>query len=53
MNDRCQCGAESEFGAHGVTEGAVYSEHYCEACWNRKDRGLPVPPPFRLEVPNG
>jgi hypothetical protein len=30
----CQCGRESEFGAHGIRENEVYDEYYCESCWN-------------------
>jgi hypothetical protein len=35
MNDQCKCGAESDFGCHGVRDGEVYSEFYCKACYNK------------------
>ena len=35
--DNCKCGSESEFGAHGVSGGKVFSEHYCSQCWNKRE----------------
>jgi hypothetical protein len=35
--DLCPCGKESELGAHGITEGIVYSEFWCLDCWNKKE----------------
>jgi len=39
MSDLCACGKESEFGCHGITQGEIYDEYYCEACYNIKKRG--------------
>lgn len=38
---KCACGAESDYGAHGVSNGEIYDEYYCEACWNNKGRVEP------------
>jgi hypothetical protein len=32
-SDRCACGAVSDFGAHGVRAGSVFSEYFCAPCW--------------------
>lgn len=38
-SDACLgCGSESDYGAHGIKNEEVYSEHWCSACWNKKDR---------------
>jgi len=34
---KCECGAESSIGAHGIHGDEVYSEYYCEDCWNAID----------------
>ena len=34
--DRCKCGAVAEVGCHGIRDGGVYSEHWCEACYKTK-----------------
>jgi hypothetical protein len=33
----CNCGEESDFGAHGIRNGKVYSEYYCKDCYNKKE----------------
>ncbi len=30
----CKCGRESAIGGHGIREGAIYDEYYCEDCYN-------------------
>lgn len=39
--DVCQvCNQESTKGCHGVKEGSIYSEYYCDECFqNRKSLG--------------
>lgn len=39
IEDPCLvCGGPSDYGCHGIHDGAVYSEHYCEEHWlARKD----------------
>jgi hypothetical protein len=32
------CGAESDYGAHGIKNGEVYDEYFCESCYHAKDR---------------
>ena len=40
QNLKCQvCGVESDYGCHGLKNGEVYDEYYCERCYNRKKRG--------------
>lgn len=39
MSDLCSCGKESEYGCHGITNGEVYDEYFCETCYNVKKRG--------------
>lgn len=31
----CKCGAESTKGCHGVRNGQIYSEHFCDSCYNK------------------
>ena len=38
FDDVCKCGSPSEYGCHGVSEGAVYSEYLCKKCYNREKR---------------
>lgn len=33
----CACGQESTRGCHGVKDGAIYSDYYCDKCYS--DRG--------------
>lgn len=36
--DRCnKCGMESHYGAHGIRDGKVYSEYWCERCYNSRN----------------
>lgn len=32
----CKCGAESDFGCHGVRNGEIFSEYYCKNCYNKE-----------------
>jgi hypothetical protein len=36
--EKCSCGKEAEYGAHGIKEDEVYSEYYCEKCWNNRNK---------------
>lgn len=36
--DNCPCGKPSEVGAHGIRDGVVYDEYYCEDCYNQVRR---------------
>jgi len=36
-NDDCACGEESTKGCHGISNGSVYDEYYCDECYNKKD----------------
>lgn len=36
--DLCSCGAESEYGGHGLRDGKMYSEYYCAKCYYKKKR---------------
>ena len=36
--NKCKCGEESELGVHGVRNGGIYSEYYCKACYNKKEK---------------
>jgi hypothetical protein len=36
MDDKCKCGAESDYGCHGVKNMEVYSEYYCTDCYNKR-----------------
>lgn len=38
--DLCHCGEESDYGAHGIRDGAVYSEYFCKSCHNKNKREL-------------
>ena len=33
----CPCGEESVYGAHGIRDGEIYSEYFCEKCWNKRN----------------
>jgi hypothetical protein len=33
----CACRAESTRGCHGLREGRIYSEYFCDDCYNRKE----------------
>lgn len=36
--DTCMvCGEESTKGCHGVKEDKIYSEYYCDSCYNSKN----------------
>lgn len=35
--DLCECGKESTKGCHGVKDKEVYSEHYCDECFNSRN----------------
>lgn len=37
-SDKCECGAESDYGCHGVRDAQVYDEFYCKECYNKKDK---------------
>jgi hypothetical protein len=37
MEDKCSCGEESTKGCHGVTDGVVYSQYFCDKCYNKAD----------------
>lgn len=32
------CGEESSYGCHGVTDGDVFDEYWCEACFSKRRR---------------
>ena len=32
----CKCGQESTHGAHGVRDNEVFSEYFCQKCYNNK-----------------
>ena len=36
-SDLCSCGEESDYGAHGLRDGEIYDEYFCEKCWNKKN----------------
>ncbi len=39
--EKCGCGKESTRGCHGVKDGQIYSEHFCDGCFhdrNSKDQ---------------
>ena len=36
IDNKCECGEESTVGCHGITEGEVYDEYYCDKCWNKE-----------------
>lgn len=36
LDDRCPCGAESEIGEHGIRDGKIFSQHFCELCSNTR-----------------
>lgn len=38
-NACCICGQESTHGCHGIKDGAVYSEYFCETHYNSNRRG--------------
>jgi len=41
IEDPCLvCGAESDFGAHGIRDGEVYSEYFCEKHYHAKDEKM-------------
>jgi hypothetical protein len=42
-NDKCKCGKESTVAAHGIKNKAVYSEYWCDDCYNNK-KSLPFVP---------
>ena len=35
--EKCKCGDESTINGHGVKDGKVYSEYWCDSCYNKKD----------------
>lgn len=38
VEDPCYiCGGESDFGAHGIKDGEVYSEYFCAKHYNAHD----------------
>jgi hypothetical protein len=37
-DDTCKCGQPSDIGCHGIKEGVVYDEWYCERCYNKQKR---------------
>lgn len=45
LPDYCWCGREATYGCHGVRQGMVYSEHFCDDHYGEP---IPVPPPFKL-----
>jgi hypothetical protein len=34
----CKCGAESTRGCHGVRDGEVYSEYFCDEHFNKREK---------------
>lgn len=40
MNGKCQgCENESDYSAHGIRDGGIYSEEWCTECWAKRHRG--------------
>ena len=35
--DACECGEKSTRGCHGIRNNEIYSEYYCDSCYNRKN----------------
>ena len=35
---QCDCGEEYYYGCHGNRENKIYSEYYCEPCYNKRKR---------------
>lgn len=35
-DNKCQCGEESTRGCHGMKNGAIYDEYFCDYCYNNK-----------------
>jgi hypothetical protein len=33
-----KCGDESDYGAHGIKNGQIYSEYWCATCWSERGR---------------
>lgn len=36
VTDNCDCGNQSDYGAHGIRDGEIYDEYYCEECWSKR-----------------
>jgi hypothetical protein len=36
-SDKCLCNEESTKGCHGIRNGEVYSEYYCDDCYNKRE----------------
>ena len=34
--DLCGCGEESSKGCHGIKDDRVYSEYYCDSCFEKR-----------------
>lgn len=34
--DKCKCGKESTKGCHGIKNEEIYSEYYCDDCFNKR-----------------
>ena len=41
MDDKCSCGQESTRGCHGIRDGEVYDEYYCEDCYTADKKDNP------------
>jgi len=35
-SNNCECGQESTKGCHGIKDEEVYSEYYCDECFNKR-----------------
>lgn len=36
--DLCKCGKESTRGCHGFRNEEIYSEYYCDECFNKRNK---------------
>ena len=36
VTDLCKCGEPAEIGCHGIANSVVYSESWCEKCYNKR-----------------
>jgi hypothetical protein len=34
--DICKCGKETTKGCHGIEDGSIYSEYYCDTCFHNR-----------------
>lgn len=36
-SDACECGEESTKGCHGFKNEKMYSEYFCDSCYNKRN----------------